>query len=181
MKHLGKNDVDWSKADGLWKKLNNREIAAMVGVRYADAYSKRRILMLEAKANGTPTTSFELPSTRRTNPDWSKADGLWTKFNNREIANQLGLPYSRVCGQRIQLIREAATKGDPTTPFQLPARKRTRADLSKADGLWAKMNDAQLAKVIGVSTGTIWTARYRQIRQAIREGKSPKPYVYQKP
>jgi hypothetical protein len=181
MRRFEENDVDWSKADGLWAQLNNREIAALVGVRYPDASGKRRSLVREAEANGTPITSFELPPTRRSDTDWSKADGLWAQFTNREISTRLGLTYARVGSQRNKLIRQAAAKGDPTTPFDSPPQNRTRVDLSKADGLWAKMGNRQLAEAIGVSPNTIMIARNRQIRHALMEGKSPKPYVYQKP
>ena len=78
MKPANANKPDWSLADGLWAELSNREISQRVGEPYQNVIARRKKLIRQAQAAGSPTTPFEPPPkkvTRKTY-DFSKGGGL---------------------------------------------------------------------------------------------------------
>jgi hypothetical protein len=112
------------------------------------------------------------------NVDWSLADGLWASLHNRDIAQRLGTTYARVKAERNKRIHEAIKKRQSITPFQSPARKSHQCDWKQADGLWPRLNNKELAQILGLSPARVTAMRRGLILKARRLGKSPLPYIF---
>ena len=131
---MKRNDIDWSRADGLWNKFGDVEMAKFLGVGYMAVMNQRRRLLRDAKASQKSTSQYVTPQLGRKSFDWGLAKGLWAKMNNRELAQKLGIGYGSVVNARARLIKEAEGKGKGTKSlvYRRPIRSKTTPSRKKS-------------------------------------------------
>ena len=170
--------VDWSLVDGQWKSLGNRQIAEKLGTTYPVVYARRKELIRQGISAGLPAESFRPLPTVRKPWDFGPAEALWPIMNNRQIAQELGVPYNAVHLKRKELIQDAILKRQPTAHYQLQVATPRGTDLSPANGLWSTTSNIGLAKLLGLAPGRVFHLRRGLIARAKQEGQSPAPYIY---
>ncbi len=133
---------DWSKADELWGRCIDDDIALAVGCSRGAVVSHRLSRNIAAALPFSKDFVFV---------DWSRADGMWGNKTDKEIAEVLGTSVGTVGSKRARA--------------QIPAKKSTTTmkDWSKVEGMWSSKTDEEIAAVVGASVSTVYAYRLRNL------------------